>query len=64
MRIVWGCLSAAAIVPLAGLFLLPVWRDDARFDDFRDRVLAYHILRGPPGPCRDSAERFIANGMV
>jgi hypothetical protein len=29
VRIVRGCLSAAAIVPLVRLTLLPVWRDDA-----------------------------------
>ncbi|MFB9200340.1 hypothetical protein ACFFV7_03965 [Nonomuraea spiralis] len=34
------------IAPLIGLFLLimmPVWRDDARFDDFHERVLAYPL---------------------
>jgi hypothetical protein len=34
------------IVPIVGLFLLlmiPQWRDSARFDDFRDRVLAYPL---------------------
>lgn len=43
MRIVRGCSSVAAIVPMVGPFLLPVRRDDARFDGFRDRVLAYPL---------------------
>ncbi|MFI6637211.1 hypothetical protein OIE67_51095 [Nonomuraea fuscirosea] len=43
MRILWGCLAVVVIAPLVGLFLLimmPVWRDDARLDDFHERVLA------------------------
>ncbi|MEV6152566.1 hypothetical protein AB0L53_19680 [Nonomuraea sp. NPDC052129] len=46
MRIVWGCLAVVLMAPLVGLFLLykmPMWRDDARFDDFRGRVLAYPL---------------------
>ncbi|GAA2214161.1 hypothetical protein GCM10009850_096250 [Nonomuraea monospora] len=46
MRVLWGCLAVVLIVPLVCLFLLimmPVWRDDARFDDFRERVLAYPL---------------------
>ncbi len=46
MRILWGCLSVVVIVPLIGLFLLyqiPMWRNDARFDDFRERVLAHPL---------------------
>ncbi|TDD49723.1 hypothetical protein E1286_13510 [Nonomuraea terrae] len=46
MRILVGCLATAVIVPLVGLFLLiaiPMWRDDARFDDFQERVLAYPL---------------------
>ncbi|MFI6919964.1 hypothetical protein ACIBIZ_08420 [Nonomuraea spiralis] len=46
MRILWGCLAVVVIAPLIGLFLLimmPVWRDDARFDDFHERVLAYPL---------------------
>ncbi|MFC7590400.1 hypothetical protein ACFQYP_46905 [Nonomuraea antimicrobica] len=34
------------IAPLVGLFYLimtPIWRDNARFDDFRERVLAYPL---------------------
>lgn len=44
MRILWGCLAAAILVPLAALFFLvmnPVWRDDARLDALRERVYAY-----------------------
>ncbi|GAA4952652.1 hypothetical protein HD597_009639 [Nonomuraea thailandensis] len=43
MRILWGCLAVVVIAPLVGLFLLimkPVWRDDARLDNFHERVLA------------------------
>lgn len=46
MRILWGCLAVVVIVPIVGLALLimvPMWRDDARFDDFRERVLAYPL---------------------
>lgn len=46
MRIVWGCLAVVLMAPLVGLFLLyemPMWRDDARFDDFRGRVLAHPL---------------------
>ncbi|MER6825666.1 hypothetical protein ABT352_06735 [Streptosporangium sp. NPDC000563] len=46
MRILWGCLVIGAISPLVGLFLLimiPVWRDEARLDDFHQRVLAYPL---------------------
>src|SRR5262245_30764008 len=34
------------MAPLVGLFLLykmPMWRDDARFEDFRARVLAHPL---------------------
>jgi hypothetical protein len=34
------------MVPLVGLFLLykmPMWRDDARLDDFHERVLAHPL---------------------
>ncbi|MCA2219893.1 hypothetical protein [Nonomuraea aurantiaca] len=54
MRIVWGCLAVVLMVPLVGLFLLykmPMWRDDARFDDFRGRVLAHPL---PPETHRQS----------
>lgn len=46
MRVMWGCLAMVVIAPLAGLFFLvmaPVWRDDARLDDFHERVLAYPL---------------------
>jgi hypothetical protein len=39
----WSFLAGIGIAVLAGLFLLalmPVWRDDARLDDFHERVLA------------------------
>jgi hypothetical protein len=43
VRILWGCLATVIVVPLVGLFLLykiPMWRDDARLDEFHERVLA------------------------
>ncbi|GAA3693445.1 hypothetical protein GCM10022224_068700 [Nonomuraea antimicrobica] len=46
MRILWGCLAVVVIAPLVGLFLLfkmPMWRDDARLDDFHERVLAHPL---------------------
>ncbi|MGV9532264.1 hypothetical protein ACWDR9_01180 [Streptosporangium sandarakinum] len=46
VRILVGCLVTGVIAPLVGLFLLiliPVWRDEARLDDFHERVLAYPL---------------------
>ncbi|MGW6495774.1 hypothetical protein [Nonomuraea angiospora] len=46
MRILLGCLATVVIVPLVGLILLimiPVWRDNARLDDFHARVLAHPL---------------------
>ncbi|MFC5831852.1 hypothetical protein [Nonomuraea insulae] len=46
MRILWGCLAAAVIAPLVGLFLLimiPEWRDNARLEAFYERVLDYPL---------------------
>ncbi|MEU8401744.1 hypothetical protein AB0C28_41700 [Nonomuraea sp. NPDC048892] len=46
MRNPVGCLAVVVVVPLIGLFLLfkiPMWRDDARFDGFRERALAYPL---------------------
>jgi hypothetical protein len=46
VRIVWGCLTAVVIAALVGVFLLfeiPMWRDDARLDDFRERVVAHPL---------------------
>ncbi|MEU8249953.1 hypothetical protein [Nonomuraea sp. NPDC048916] len=54
MRILWGCLVVAVIAPLVGLFLLfmmPMWRDDARLDDFHERVVAHPL---PPETHRRS----------
>ncbi|MEV4018436.1 hypothetical protein AB0J35_48865 [Nonomuraea angiospora] len=46
MRILWGCLAVFVIAPLVGLFcliMIPIWRDNARLDDFHERVLAYPL---------------------
>ncbi|MEU8107090.1 hypothetical protein AB0C18_25595 [Nonomuraea muscovyensis] len=55
MRIVWSFLAGVGIAVLVGLFFLvihPVWRDDARFEDFHKRVLAYPL---PPDTRSKSA---------
>ncbi|MCF6475736.1 hypothetical protein FAF44_46410 [Nonomuraea sp. MG754425] len=64
MRILWGCLAVVVIAPLVGLFLLimmPVWRDDARLDDFHERVLDIPL---PPETrsAGDSEAEFDKNG--
>jgi hypothetical protein len=46
VRILVGCLAAVVMAPFVGFFLLiaiPMWRDNARFDDFQERVLAYPL---------------------
>ncbi|MFE0146139.1 hypothetical protein ACFWY5_03295 [Nonomuraea sp. NPDC059007] len=46
MRILWATLTAIVLVPLAGGFYLimsPVWRDNARLNDLRERVLAHPL---------------------
>ncbi|MFI7610283.1 hypothetical protein ACIBP6_03495 [Nonomuraea terrae] len=46
MRTLVGCLATVVVVPLVGLALLimiPMWRDNARLDDFHERVLAFPL---------------------
>ncbi|MFI9556023.1 hypothetical protein [Nonomuraea endophytica] len=46
MRILWAALAAAVLVPLAAGFYLvmsPIWRDNARLDALRERVLAHTL---------------------
>lgn len=46
MRILMGCLTAAVLVPLAGvlfLFVPPIWAENARLDEFHSRVSAHPL---------------------
>ncbi|GAA2645679.1 hypothetical protein [Nonomuraea recticatena] len=46
MRILTGCLTVAVLVPLAGvlfLFVPPIWEENARLDEFHNRVSAYPL---------------------
>ena len=41
-----GCLTAVVLVPLAGalwLFVPPIWEENARLDEFHNRVSAYPL---------------------
>ena len=46
MRVLWGCLAATVIAPIAGvlfLIMIPVWRDNDRLADFHERVLTHPL---------------------